>query len=49
MCRITVSQDGNALEYVPVKLIYREICLAAVIQDGWALKYVPIELCNCEM
>lgn len=41
LCELAVTQNGNALQYVPKELRTQELCEIAVEQNGLTLKYVP--------
>ena len=40
-CLKAVKKDGEALDWIPEKIITMEMCLDAVRQNGEALEYVP--------
>jgi hypothetical protein len=42
LCRLAVSNNGKALEFVPKKFKTKELFFAAVKQDGKALKFVDV-------
>ncbi len=49
ICRATVWQEGDALQFVPEKLKTHDVCLEAVKDDGEALQFVPKELLTKEI
>jgi hypothetical protein len=44
LCKIAISQDGNALVYIPIDSRTPELCEMAVSQKGEMWRYVPPEL-----
>jgi len=44
LCELAVTQNSDALRYVPQELRTERMCLAAVTQNGWALRHVPQKL-----
>ena len=49
LCRIAVSKNGYALQYVPENLRTEEICKIAVSKNWYALKFVPENLRTKEL
>lgn len=49
LCKLAVTSDGWALEYVPNELITPELCKLAVTSHGTALEYVPEEYRTLEL
>ena len=49
LCKIAVTQDGNALKFVPDYLLTKEICVTAIKQNPLALQYVGAILQTTEL
>ena len=49
LCKLSVSENGNALEFVKPEFMSYEICKLAVQQSGYALQYVIPELMTDEI
>ena len=49
LCKLSVSNNGNALEFVKPEFMSYEICKLAVQQSGYALQYVPSEFISYEI
>ena len=49
MCKISVQNNGLALQFVPLEIRDSEICKIAVQNNGLALQFVPLEIRDSEI